>query len=66
MKRVVYRNPLDGLKRVFIGNLDDATADAVMAKWGNPNEPLFYMGDETRIEPCDGTPDGQVIEEVAS
>jgi hypothetical protein len=59
--RVAYINPLDGSRRVFIGGVDRATAVAVMSKWGNQNEGEFYMGPGMAIEPCDGTPDGNVI-----
>jgi hypothetical protein len=62
-KRVVYRNQLDGTKRVLIGGLDAMTALDVLVKFGDVSKPQFYMGRETRIEDCDGTPDGAVIEE---
>lgn len=59
--RVAYHNRLDDTRRVLIGNLLRVQADAVLAKWGNPKQPAFYMGIGTKIELCDGTPDGEVI-----
>ncbi len=61
--RVVYRNTHDapGAERVFIGALTRAEAELVMAKWGDPKQPYFYMGPGMRIEPCDGTKDGEIL-----
>jgi hypothetical protein len=59
--RVVYVNRMDGSKRVFIGSLTNAEANAVLARWGSPGNPSFYMGPETAIERCDGTPDGAIL-----
>lgn len=63
--RISYVNGLDGKRRVFVGGLDQATADKVMAKWGNPKERYFYMGPGIRVEECDGTPDGEPVPEGA-
>jgi hypothetical protein len=65
-KRVVYRNQLDGTKRVLIGNLEPMVALQVLVKFGSPSDANCYMGRETRIEDCDGTPDGAVIEETVA
>jgi hypothetical protein len=59
--RVSYINGIDGKRRVFAGGLDQATADKVMARWGNPKERYFYMGPGIRVEECDGTPDGALV-----
>lgn len=59
--RVQYRNPLDGHLRVLVGGLTKEQADDVMEAWGNPKRPETYMGPDTAIAPCDGTPDGAVI-----
>lgn len=61
-KRVVYRNILDGKLRVLISNLTDEETEGVMRTYGNPKDPFFYMGPETRVEECDGTADGTVLE----
>lgn len=62
--RVSYVNPLDGLRRVLVGQIDKGAADAVLAKWGDPKQPAFYMGKGTRIDECDGTPDGAPVTEA--
>lgn len=61
--RVVYRNKHDepGAERVFIGGLTRAEANLVMAKWGDPKQRFFYMGPGMRVEPCDGTKDGEIL-----
>lgn len=64
--RVVYRNALDGTKRVLIGGLTMTEALAVKAKWGNPADRNFYVGPECAIESCDGKPDGAVLEAAAA
>lgn len=48
--QVTYDNPLTGDRRVLIDDLDADTATAVLAKWGSPDEPNFYMPG-ARIEP---------------
>ncbi len=62
MKRVIYRNQTDGQLRVLAGGLEQWQADTVMAKWGNPKNPYCYLGPETRMQDCDGTPDGEVVQ----
>lgn len=65
MKRVTYTNPLDGAQRVLVGRLTDERAQDVLYRWRDEQgSPFFLPG--TRIEECDGAPDGSIVAGEAS
>jgi hypothetical protein len=49
--KVTYFNAQLGKQCDLIDDLDAETAQAVIAKFGNPRERFHYMGPQTRIEP---------------
>ena len=49
--QVTYFNAELQRKCVLIDEIDMETAAKVLLKFGNKNEPNYYMGPETRIEP---------------
>lgn len=64
--RVTYINALDGQKRVLVGSVDLATAQSVVARFGNKRDRLNYMGPGVAIDLDDGTPDGAAIAKAQS